>query len=1029
MNLPLKIKLASLFLCLCLAASAQEICDNGIDDDGDNLIDLNDTTDCACSIPPIVESLLPNPSFDQFTNDADCESNQPNGAPDGLGQANCLGGWIRASNTTTDAWHLITLPGAPPFWPSSLPQPIPSGVGAAGFYVGLNQNITDVDGSIVDGADYREYLGACFDEEGLIAGEEYQLDFFLGLAEATFQGPDSIVYSPLPLRLSLYGITNCDQIPYEGIRCPELSGAEGWTQVAEIVITDGDPDTWQAVSTSFISPDNYEAFAIGGSCDGTILGTDFEFWRNYYFVDELRLNRASEFEQPTIGPIAVAADDICDDDAEMVAPDIADADYQWYRNGVAIDGATGQTYWPPQDEDFNGQYTVRVTTDQGCGIAEEVDLIRPVITNAFADSVQWCDGIFSLNLTPSGLGTTFNDAYAFVWDDGSTFPTRQIFAPGTYSVTITAFCEELIETIEVVEGILPTYEITIEPEDDCFADTILINFESNFFWQGVLIANDVTFEQRFGQNPFILTQEDLADPWRLIASNQCFLIDEPLDLPQNNFELDVSVTPAVCETLLGSATVTTSASDPIYEWRDQNGVVVGMSEELVAPPGDYELSVVTSFGCETVEQVSIPPPNNQLAVTEEIDEPSCFGGSGSISVVPTGGSAYTYQWLDEDGQPLGNEASLDIAEAGRYTLVLTSGLCSISETYEVGFDTGIEFEVQVQDERCGDDGTADLVVTDAPTDLSVAWFEQGSNTPISDDNLSVGSLSPGTYRVELTAVAGCTAVEEFTVVAGTPIEITSEVGVADCASPTGANLTIVINGGTPPYEYQLDGGPTQIEPTFFDLPNGIYEISVTDVFGCAITAESPEIILPEPIFVEAGPDLEVDLGEFVAISTTASGGTVSQATISWSPPDGLSCTDCPRPLAEPVRNTVYTISYTDPIGCIFSDSVLVRVDPTGRVFIPNAFSPNFDGRNDNFELYTDRSIGQVVELKVYDRWGGQRYAYDLTTSDLSTLQDRPRWDGSCGREPCAMGIYVYFAKVRLLNGEELDFAGDVMLLR
>ncbi|MEM8586220.1 MAG: hypothetical protein AAGF87_18240, partial [Bacteroidota bacterium] len=665
---PLKTKLSLLFLLCSLCLGAQEICDNGIDDDGDNLIDLNDTEDCACTIPPIVESLLPNPSFDVFNNDADCESNQVNGAPDATGQANCLDGWIRASNTTTDAWHLITLPGSAPFWPGDIPQPIPSGVGVAGFFIGVDQDIEGTDGLTVPGEEYREYLGACFQDDGLESGVEYQLDFFLGLTSDDLPDPDSSIASALPVILNVYGIINCDQIPYEGIRCPELAGADGWELVDQIIVSTATLDSWTAVSTTFVSPNDYEAFAIGGSCDDPLFDPSLDFWRNYYFIDELRLNRSEEFDQPTIGPVAVSADDICDPNAEMVAPDIENATYQWYRNGVAIIGATAQTYWPPQDDDFNGSYTVRVTTNDGCGIAEAVDLIRPRITNAFADSVAWCPEVPFQTITPSGLGSVFNDAYTFLWDDGSTQSFRNVDAPGTYEVTITAFCEEFIETIEVVEGVEPTYEIIIEPEASCFEDTITVSFVSNFFWRNVILYDDVTFEQLTGPNVFQIAIDDIVGTIRLIASNQCEVIDVPLDLSTGNFELDISTTGPTCQNPVGMAMATTDAPDASYEWVDENDLVISLAPQLIAPSGFYQLTVSTEDGCEAVEQVEIPTLINPLAVTASIIEPSCTDGPGSISVVPTGGSAYTYQWLDEDNNPIGTTDLLPIAESGTFTL-------------------------------------------------------------------------------------------------------------------------------------------------------------------------------------------------------------------------------------------------------------------------------------------------------------------------------------------------------------------------
>ncbi|MEO0626226.1 MAG: gliding motility-associated C-terminal domain-containing protein, partial [Bacteroidota bacterium] len=1025
-----KIKLFLVLILGCFCLHAQEVCDNGTDDDGDGLIDLNDTTDCACAIPPIVESLLPNPSFDIFNNDADCESNQVNGAPDATGQANCLGGWVRASNTTTDAWHLITLPGSSPFWPGDIPQPIPSGVGAAGFFIGVHQDISGPGGIPVPGEDYREYLGACFQDEGLIAGVEYRLNFFLGLTSDDLPSADSSMSSPLPVTLNVYGIENCDQIPYVGVRCPELAGAEGWELVDQITVTEGTLDSWEEITTTFVSPNNYEAFAIGGSCDDPVFNPVLPFWRNYYFIDELRLNRAEEFEQPTVGPIAVSADDICDPDAQMVAPETENATYQWYRNGVAIVGATSQTYWPPQDDDFNGSYTVRVTTDDGCGIAEAVDLIRPRITNAFADSVAWCPEVFSFTISPSGLGSVFNDAYTFLWDDGSMQPSRVISGPGTYEVTITAFCEEFIETIEVIEGIEPTYEIVIEPEVACFEDTVTVSFISNFYWQSVLLFDETTFEQFFGSRTFRLPINELVGTIRLIASNQCDVVDIPLDLPTGGLEFEVDISPPDCEIPLGTATVSTTATNANFEWVDENGDVVGSASELSAPSGTYQLTISTDDGCEAVDQVTIPALVNPLAVTAEIVEPNCFGTAGSIRVAPTSGGAYSYEWLNEENNPIGATDFLIITEAGTYTLILTRGNCSITESFFVGFDSGLEFEVQVIRERCGNDGFAGLTIAEPPANLLIEWFEIDSDIPLPGNESGRDDLPAGDYRVELTAVAGCTAVREFTIGPRIPIVISSEVTIDDCNAPSGATLTILASGGERPYEYQLDNGPVQLEqPIFTNLGEGTYEIRVTDVFGCEAVAQSPEIILPAPILVEAGPDLTVDLGDFVTISTSASGEDIDQATISWSPPDGLSCTNCPRPRATPFESTVYTISYTDPLGCVFADSVLVRVFPTGRVYIPNAFSPNFDGRNDVFELYTDQSVGQILELKVYDRWGGQRYAYDLAPTEFPTTQETPRWDGTCNGSPCPTGVYVYFAKVRLLNGRELDFSGDVMLVR
>lgn len=131
-----------LFITLTNLAFTQEICDNGIDDDNDGLVDLKDTTDCTCVLTissndtGTVASLIPNPSFE---NRSCC--------PTTLGQLNCADTWQQASSATSDYFNtcgrtsLFTAP----------PNPLPNGNGYVGFY----------NGSGAGGGNYKEYIGAC----------------------------------------------------------------------------------------------------------------------------------------------------------------------------------------------------------------------------------------------------------------------------------------------------------------------------------------------------------------------------------------------------------------------------------------------------------------------------------------------------------------------------------------------------------------------------------------------------------------------------------------------------------------------------------------------------------------------------------------------------------------------------------------------------------------------------------------------------------------------------------------------------
>lgn len=133
-----------------IAINAQEICNNGIDDDGDNLIDLNDVSDCVCSsgTPSVVPSLIPNPSFEQHT----C-------CPQSFSELNCSTGWLQATNATSDYFHPCGY--------------VASGITNAGL--GTFPDGVACTGVIIT-TDYKEYLGSCLTAP-MTAGTAYKINF------------------------------------------------------------------------------------------------------------------------------------------------------------------------------------------------------------------------------------------------------------------------------------------------------------------------------------------------------------------------------------------------------------------------------------------------------------------------------------------------------------------------------------------------------------------------------------------------------------------------------------------------------------------------------------------------------------------------------------------------------------------------------------------------------------------------------------------------------------------------------------
>ncbi len=231
-------------------------------------------------------------------------------------------------------------------------------------------------------------------------------------------------------------------------------------------------------------------------------------------------------------------------------------------------------------------------------------------------------------------------------------------------------------------------------------------------------------------------------------------------------------------------------------------------------------------------------------------------------------------------------------------------------------------------------------------------------------------------------------------------------------------------GGNPFYEYSLDGVNFQGGAAFYNLPAGTYPIWIRDIKGC-IDSLDAVLVDPLPLSVDAGEDITIVLGDNTDLNAVVSpSGTIG--TFTWSPIDSLSCIiDCLDPNTDVTNTTTYTISVENLAGCRDSDQVTVIVEKIRPIYIPNAFSPNYDGINDFFTLHGNVAAERIIEFSIYNRWGAQVYeGRNLVPGD-----ERSGWDGLFKGDQLQVGVYAFYALVRFIDGVEILYEGDVTLLR
>ena len=176
-----------------------------------------------------------------------------------------------------------------------------------------------------------------------------------------------------------------------------------------------------------------------------------------------------------------------------------------------------------------------------------------------------------------------------------------------------------------------------------------------------------------------------------------------------------------------------------------------------------------------------------------------------------------------------------------------------------------------------------------------------------------------------------------------------------------------------------------------------------------------------PIVVNAGNDTTVVANQPLQLTATASDSTAN--AFLWTPAKGLNFTNIYNPIAtltDNVDSITYTVTASTSAGCFGEASVIVRVFKTGpEIFVPSAFTPNGDGKNDILKPITV-GIKTLTYFKVFNRWGQMVFA---------TSEFNKGWDGNINGTPQASGTYVYMAQGIDYNGKTVFRKGTVVLIK
>ena len=617
----------------------------------------------------------------------------------------------------------------------------------------------------------------------------------------------------------------------------------------------------------------------------------------------------------------------------------------------------------------------------------------PTIT-AVAASATLCSGQSS---TLTGGGAT-----TFTWMPGNLNTSTITINPSTNTTyTLSGSNGNCIasQTVAVQVNATPTLSIAASNGNICSGQTATLTASgaTTFTWMPG------------GSNASTLTVSPSGNSSYTVSgtTNGC-----------NNFTVSaIIVTPTPTVTAIagtstlcsGQSSVLTGGGASTYTWLpgNQNTTTV-----TVNPASNTTYTLVGANGnclsSQTVALIVNPSPTvNAVAGSGNI----CSGQSDVL----TASGATTYTWMP--GGANTNTISVSPNSTTNYTVTGVSGGCTGT------FITTVSVTATPTLIATASSGTlcAGSPATLTGTGLGTYTWMPGNQNSAS---ITVNPLANTTYTL-VSLNGNCPGATTVSVIVNPTPTFTNN-GIADsalCGKSNGGYQNIGISGGNTPYHYQWYNGTTPIPgDTNAILSNaaaGSYTLIVTDSRGCIATGGAISYTVPGSAAVVALFTANPNVGQ-APLNVSFVNASTAGGSYFWNFGNGFN-SNVQNPSAVTYSTTgVYSVTlFVDVSGCAASYTATILVEEPTTIIIPNIFTPNGDGLNDEFFI---KNTGlSNLTCNIFDRWG---------VFVFSIQSPQEVWDGRTpGGEKASEGTYFFILKALGLDGKSYQQQGPLTLLR
>lgn len=480
----------------------------------------------------------------------------------------------------------------------------------------------------------------------------------------------------------------------------------------------------------------------------------------------------------------------------------------------------------------------------------------------------------------------------------------------------------------------------------------------------------------------------------------------------------LTITPVVvnstCGRANGSISVQAVNGTAPYEFAlGATGNFSPLSQFTNLVAGTYTIRVKDANGATGSLTVTITDLAGPTITSAIANAESCTGTDGSITITAQSGTApYTYSM---DGINFQSSPVFPRLVAGAYTAwTKDANGCLAQQPVTVTLTNTLVADAGMPVSIC--EGTKTMLTAQSNAS-QITWSPA---TGLSSTTTLVTEASPvsNTLYTVTASLGACIATASVLVtVDPAPVAVV----LRDTTICQGKSVRLLGSGGIS-YQWSpslfLDDA-TAMNPLVVQPPVGthIYSLIVTDNNNCTSLVPSTVQVRVAALKINAGNDTLVHSGQPVQLQATDINNS-GFLQYSWSPSTGLDDPFKINPVASLSADQVYILTAIAAGGCTAVDTLRVTVFRDIAIYVPTAFTPNEDGKNDVLKAIPV-GIKEFKHLSIYDRAG--HLVFKTTNPQLG-------WDGKYRGEK-QYGIYVWYTEGIDYKGNFFRGKGTVMVIR